>query len=65
MNLKIGIRMLRDILPADATNALNRLTISEGDDFMWLKLECAHGRNPKTDPRDYQVHRFFVTGLIF
>jgi len=34
--------MLRDILPADATNAVNGLTISEGDDFMGLKLECAH-----------------------
>lgn len=44
MNLEIGIRVLRDILPADATNALNRLTISEGDDFMGLKLECAHGK---------------------
>ncbi len=43
MNLKIWIRVLRDILPADATNAVNRLTISEGDHFMGLKLECAHG----------------------
>jgi len=42
MNLEIGIRVLRNVLPADATNALNRLTISEGDDFMGLKLECAH-----------------------
>ena len=42
MNLEIGIRVLRNVLPADATNALNRLTISEGDHFMGLKLECAH-----------------------
>ena len=36
--------MLGDVLATDAANALNRLTISEGDNFMGLKLECAHGK---------------------